>query len=234
MEILSASPKTLFLYGPEVHKLHLEFEVAERKVVLTLSADLAAGDYLAGGVSGVAITPTVYAASHDATLAAIAVKIAALETIDTAVASARTITITPFDNAILSYDFSVVSSAAGTAVASVAETHGNVYKGQPCILTGVGEKIAPLASGSPYRNAIGFPIQDGTPGDLVTLVMKGFAVINAESSQESMVPGPVKVAGYDVDNARVKYAIATADTDVAGWALDSGNTGDDIRVVISA
>jgi len=234
MEILSPSPKTLLLYGPEVHKLHLEFEVAERKEVLTLSADLVAGDYVAGSVAGVSISNTVYAASHAATLSAIAAKIAALATIDTAVASGRTITIVPFDNAELAYSFSVVSSAAGTATASVATTQGTVYPGQPVALAGVGEQVYPLAAGSPFRNAIGISLHTGKPGELITIVMKGHAVIMAKSSQASMVPGPVKVAGFDTTSLRVTYAIASADTDVAGWALDAGDEGADIRVVISA
>ena len=101
METLSPSPKTLFLYGPEVHKLHLEFEVAERKEVLTLTADLVASDTVVGGINGTQISATNYASNHAATMAAIAVKIAALSTITSATVSGRTIIITPKNNAAL-------------------------------------------------------------------------------------------------------------------------------------
>lgn len=234
METLSPSPKTLLLYGPEVHKLHLEFEVAERKVVLTLSADLVAGDYVAGVIGGVAITNTVYATSHNATMTSIAAKIAALDAIDTATVSGRTITIVPFDNATLDYAFTVVSSAAGTAVASVAETQGAIYPGQPIVLVGSGEKVKPLAAGASYFNAIGFSIHQGEPGELITAVVKGHAVIAAESGENSLVPGPVKVLGFNTSTKRVKYGATTTHADVAGWALDAGDTGDDIRVLVSA
>lgn len=234
METLSPSPKTLLLYGPEVHKLHLEFEVAERKVVLTFSADLVTGDYVTGVVGGVAITNTVYATNHATTMAAIAAKIAALDAIDTATVSGRTITITPFDNAVLDYAFTVVSSAAGTAVASVAETQGKIYPGQPIVLTGSGEKVKPLAAGVSWFNAIGFSIHAGEPGELITAVMKGHAVIAALSGENSLVPGPVKVIGFDTDTQRVKYGVTSTATDVAGWAIDGGNTGDEIRVIVSA
>jgi hypothetical protein len=236
MEILSASPKTLLLYGPEVHKLHLEFEVAERVDVLTFSADLVEHDQIFFSADGVAATPITWGTAHSNTMTALAAAIANLDSIDTATVSGRTIIITPVDNAVLTYNVSVARllDGIGTAVGTVANTQGAVYPGQPVVLVGSGEKVKPLAAGVGFLNAIGFSLHKGLAGELITVVMKGHAVIAAESGEASLIPGPVKVLGFDTATLRVKYGVTSTDTDVAGWALDAGNDGDDIRVVVSA
>ena len=116
----------------------------------------------------------------------------------------------------------------------MSETQGTIYPGQPVVLTGSGEKVKPLASGVGFLSAVGVSIHKGLPGELITVIMKGHAVLAAESGETSLIPGPVKVIGFNTSTLRVKYGVTSTDTDVAGWALDSGNDGDAIRVVISA
>lgn len=64
---------------------------------ITWSGDFVASNKINGSINGVAIAETTYASSHDATIAAVAVAIAALDTVDTATcpgSGSRVITVT--------------------------------------------------------------------------------------------------------------------------------------------
>ena len=84
-------------------------------------------------------------------------------------------------------------------------------------------------------NVIGIAMQDADAGELVTVMMKAFAVIFMECATDSLVAGPVKIHtnGY---NATTGYTEvdddSVDDTDIVGWALEGGDDGDVVPVAI--
>lgn len=107
-----------------------------------------------------------------------------------------------------------------------------VFKGQPVKLDATG-KIVPAAAAEAEHNIIGVAIMDGAEGELVTVGMRGYAIIWAESVA-ALTPGPIKYTGYNgtteynqVDSGTVTQANAM------GWALDVASAAAElVRVVI--
>lgn len=107
-----------------------------------------------------------------------------------------------------------------------------VYKGQPVKLDAAGT-IVPAAAGNGPGIIIGYSIHDGAAGELVTVACRGYAVVNAEASTDALVAGPVKYAAMNSATGYAEYDDATVDTtNVAGFALDGGDNGDVIRVLV--
>lgn len=233
MDNFGNQTKTRFLYGPEAHKLRLEFEVAEKKDTLTLSADLVTSNVVNGTINGVAITPVTFATDHATTMTALAAAIAAHANVDTATASGRVITVVPLDNAELTYGF-FVTAGASQATVTKAVLQDKVYMGAPLKLVGDGEQVTPMIAGDAFYKCIGFSMHNGSAGALITVAMRGFAVIVAQSGEASLVPGTVKVSGVDATTGQTKYVATSTAADVAGWAITGGDSGDEIHVVLCA
>ncbi|MCP3683873.1 MAG: hypothetical protein GY861_14405 [bacterium] len=93
------------------------------KTIITMTADLVAGDIVDISINGNAIASYTYAVSHNASMTAIAALVQALTGIDTAVSSARIITVLADDGVTIStVTEAVTNGGAGTAVASSAES----------------------------------------------------------------------------------------------------------------
>lgn len=233
MDNFGSQTKTRFLYGPESHKLRLEFEVAEKKDTLTLSADLVTSNVVNGTINGVAITAVTFATDHATTMTALAAAIAGHADVNTATASGRVITVIPNDNAELIYGF-FVTGGASQATITKADLQGDIYMGAPVKLVGDGEQVTPMVAGDAFYKCIGFSMHNGVAGSLITVAMRGFAVIVGQSGEANLVPGAVKVSGVDSTTGQTKFVATSTVGDVAGWAITGGDSGDEIHVVLCA
>jgi hypothetical protein len=234
METLGNSPKTVMLYGPEVHKLHLEFEVAEASTTITFSADLVASDSLLYviGTSGPVAVP--YATSHDATMTAIADAIDNLAEVEEVTVSGRVITIKwSNDHAIPIFYFELTNGGLGTATVSAtgySADLGKIYKGMSVAITDTG-KIRPANGADKAHAVIGISIHNATPGQLATVAMKGYAAVKALASG-TVVPGPVKQVAVAISEGLCSYAVSSDIDYSVGLAISGGDNGDEITVVI--
>lgn len=247
MDTFGGQSKTTFLYGPEAEKLHLEFEVNAQKQSITLSADLVAADTVSASINGVAITDTLYATSHAATMTAIAAKIAAAAGVATATAAGRVITITPVfkpdpqglyrgqlpvSNPALYIGASVAHAGLGTAVATTPALTYPIRKGQLVQLSGSAELIQRVAAAADAYKAIGVCIHEGPFSSLVTVAMKGYVVVIGKAAANNMVPGPVEVTSFAA-NGTPQYTNTTTAANVVGHSLDSSSAiGDDVRICL--
>lgn len=124
------------------------------------------------------------------------------------------------------------------------EADGDIHVGQPCKLHSDGGKVSPCASGDAASLMVGVSIHEAESayGAYVVLATRGYVVIKAQSSG-SVTPGPVQYAGFDATTLYNKVAdlavVATPDGAAAlpeslhvGWALDAGDTGEIIRVLV--
>ena len=108
----------------------------------------------------------------------------------------------------------------------------DVKKGQPLVLETVGT-VDVAADGDTPDLIIGVAMQDTDAGELVTCMMRGYAIIFCEWKAASSVAGAVT---YDAYNATTGYNEVDDDTvswaNMWGWALDDGGDGDVTRVVL--
>lgn len=110
-----------------------------------------------------------------------------------------------------------------------------VKAGQPVVME-ADEKIGPITTSSSTQAIIGIAMQDGAAGELVTVMMKAFAIIYAECETDSLAVGPVRIGSSAVYNATTGYVLiddASVDhSNQIGWALKSGDDGDVVPVAI--
>lgn len=102
------------------------------QIDLVFSADLVSSNSVAGTVNGTALTATVYATSHAATMAAIATKIEAIDGVASATvggANDRTITVLAEDGTAISASGFVVTLGASQATVTQTNTTTDVFQG---------------------------------------------------------------------------------------------------------
>ena len=114
------------------------------------------------------------------------------------------------------------------------EAAGVIKRGQPVALTGVGEKVAAAGTAAANINIIGYSVHDAEAGDLITVGMRGYAIIWAEAATIG-VSGPVK---YDSFNGTTEKNVFDTDTvtaaDHMGWQIDDAAAiGDEVRIVLN-
>lgn len=92
------------------------------------------------------------------------------------------------------------------------------------------EKISPCAAGDAENIIIGIALTDAAADELVTVGVRGYAVIYAKSSAAT-VAGPVEIGAYTSGFNTFTTASAVAKT--AGWSLDAAaGAAEIIRVLI--
>jgi hypothetical protein len=129
----------------------------------------------------------------------------------------------------------VVTAGGSQATITRATDTNNVKKGQLVQLQ-IDGTIEPVVAGDYRHQAIGIAMQDGEGKDLVTVMMKAFAIVMMEAGTSALLAGPVKIhstavnptTGYpEVDDASVTAA------NMLGWALEPAtNVADVIPVAI--
>ena len=115
------------------------------------------------------------------------------------------------------------------------ETAVSVKKGMPVYITGDGQ-VSPNLVTTTTQQTIGISMHDGEAGELVTVMMKAYAIIFAECETAGLVAGPVSNGTTDPYNAVTGYvliddAVVTSATQL-GWALEGGGDGDIVRVAL--
>ena len=232
------SQSKTFILKNESHKPHEEFEVDALKATITFSADLVTSNVVNGKVNNTAISPVTFATSHSNTMTLLAAAIEALgiaaNIADASVTSARVITVTAYDSSqpLVLHEF-VVTAGASQATVTYGSDNNRIFKGQPVKLTADG-KIEPYAAGDIPAKLIGYAVQDGYGGDLVTVMMKAFAIIYAEAYATAHLPGVCRMAAFNSTNKMMEVDDGgTLDhTTIIGNCLDSGGDGDVVRVAV--
>jgi len=229
---LGTASKTLFL-KQNLHLVTEEFEVKELTTALAIDADLVASNSTVVTVNGLATSATVYASSHDATMAAIAVKVAALSGVRSATAAARTITI-EMESQVAAPVISAVTSSGSSQGAWTATADNNaIYPGQPVKLTTDG-KVEPLAAAGNLVDNIGHSLHQGYGRELVTVVMRAQTIIFAEATAANGTAAPVKTGTFNTVSSRARFDDASVTHEnYVGWALDpSTDIDEEIRVAL--
>lgn len=239
MEPLGEITKTMLLKH-ESHKLHQEFEVDALKATITFSADLVISNTINGRVNGVAIAQVTFSTDHDTTMDLIVAALEALDAVDSCVltdaSNNRQITVYAADQESVFFLSDWVVAAGGSqATVTLAHDTNDVHLGQPVVLTSDG-KLEPATSSHTKGAVIGISMHTSIGGEMATVEMKAMAIVFMECATDSLNAGPVKLhangrnssTGYmEVDDASVDH------TNQIGWALDSGDDGDVIRVAIA-
>lgn len=112
-----------------------------------------------------------------------------------------------------------------------------IKAGQPLKLQTDGE-VEPAAAGDTADLIIGYALTDAASTERVTVVVRGIAVVLGVAGADSQTPGPVQLGTYLADPGRLKFvAVTGADAaaklaKLVGFALDGGDTDDEIEVLI--
>ena len=110
-----------------------------------------------------------------------------------------------------------------------------VKKGQPVVITD-DEQVQPAGTTSTTQQIIGFSMHDGDEGELVTVMMKAYAILFVQVETASLAAGPVRLGTTGVYDAGTGYVLiddATVDhNDQLGWALEGGGVGDIVRCAL--
>lgn len=113
-------------------------------------------------------------------------------------------------------------------------TGATIKKGQAVKLNTAGE-VVPAVAGELEHLVIGYSVHDGLAGELVTIGMKAFTIVWAQSAG-ALDAGPVKIGAAGADPLYATYVAAvhaTPGADTVGWALDGAAATDElIRVAL--
>lgn len=241
MEHLGNTTKSIFLVGPESHKLSLEFEAVGTIGVITLSANLVADDSITGKINGKAVTAVAFATTHAAAMAALQTNIEKIAGVEKAWIDDKVITFVMASNTapIVMTEWEVTSGGNGTATVTTSLEEVPMAPGTPVILIGAGEKVAPASLHAKFgiatatANLLGITLH-GTKNvykdGLVTVVVKGYVVTFGQCSSAVEV-GPISHDGIDTTTGYNKYKTGVA-THIIGLALDEGADTDIIRVLL--
>lgn len=115
------------------------------------------------------------------------------------------------------------------------ETAVAVKKGQMVYITGDGQ-VSPALIGTTTQQIIGISMHDGLAGELVTVMMKAYAIVFMECETAALVAGPVRVGTASPFNATTGYNLiddlSVDHADMIGWAIEGGDAGDLVRVAL--
>lgn len=233
--------KSIFLNGPESHKMALQFEAAPSLAKIEFSADLIADNVVNLKVNGTAIAPVTFAATHDATMALLVTAIEAVTTVQDA-------KISPLDPQVIYYYLkdASVTPAVTEAVVTAGNTQATITAsvvtnliapGMPVGLIGQDELVASLPVITAWKGSVemshfvGVSIHNAGPGELLTAFVRGYTVVYGQADG-AVVAGPVKVTGYDATTLYVKYGVTAATTNPVGWALDNVADTEVTRIIL--
>lgn len=229
------SDTTNIFYKSEGEQLSHAFAVADRRAILSFSADFVASNSTALSVNGVSITPVVYATSHAATFAALVAAIDGLSSVESATGNSTTrlITIIPTDQTIDPVIVAATTGGAGQPTIT-KETGNDLYPACPVVLDTDGSirRFSVLAD-TQNTQVIGYAIMAGAAGEIVTVKLHGDNVIEALAA-DAIVPGPVAFSSYDSTTGKIKFTDGSVTiTNMMGWAIDTADAdGDEIKVIL--
>lgn len=232
--------KSIFLNGPESHKMALQFEAAPSLGKITFGSDLGASNVFSATINGVAISPVTYGVGHDATMALIVTALKALATVGDAKISpldARSIYFYLVDETVEPVVTNAAVAGGSAVVVTTSAILNNIYPGMPVGLVGRDELVGTIPVITAWlgtfemARCIGVSVHTAEPGELLTAFVRGYTVVYGQADG-AVTAGPVKVTGYDTITGYVKYAVTTATTDPVGWALDNVSTTEVVRIIL--
>ena len=110
-----------------------------------------------------------------------------------------------------------------------------VKKGQPVVISG-NEEVDAAGTASTTQQIIGFSMHDGEAGDLITVMMKAYAILFVQCETATLAAGPVRLGSTSVYNATDGYVYIDDDTvtgaNQVGWALEGGGVDDVVRLAV--
>lgn len=221
----------------ESHKLFHEFEVGGVLCTLTFSGDLVTSNTIDGEIDAVGIAQVTYASSHANTMALIVTELLTETSVLTAtLIGTHTISFRAVDPAAaMALTNWIVAAGAGQATILAVTGTNIIYKGHPVQLESDGT-IRPVVAGDYRFENVGFSMHDGIDAELVTVMMKAFAIVFMECATDALLAGPVKIHanGYNATTGYLEVDDASVTTaNMLGWALDGGDDGDVIRVAVA-
>jgi hypothetical protein len=110
-----------------------------------------------------------------------------------------------------------------------------VAKGQPVVISG-NELVSPAGIAATTQQIIGISMHDAIAGELITVMVKGWAITFVECETALLVAGPVKLGGVATFNPLTGYVMiddaAVSHLNQIGWAIEGGVAiGDIVRVI---
>jgi len=114
-------------------------------------------------------------------------------------------------------------------------TGQTVKKGQPVVIAGNGiVQAAGIASTT--QAIIGFSMHDGDAGELVTVMMKAYAILFVQCETASLAAGPVRLGSTAVYNSTDGYVYiddaSVTHLNQIGWAIEGGDVDDVVRLAL--
>jgi hypothetical protein len=231
--------KTIFLKGPEAHKLHEEFEVEGLSHSLTFSAALVTANVINGNVAGVAIPAITFATDSDTTMAAIATAIAGMAGVRDAYVvdagtSDRVIMVVP-DNQTTGIPLTgfVVTAGGSQATVVAADVNKKIFEGMPVEINPTTGRIQPLTAATASTTKIGYAVMDAVYGQYCTVALMGYCITYCKSA-DALAHGPVAYSSYDAVAGYVKVTdTSVTATNIIGWVIDSTTGADEtVRVIM--
>jgi len=129
--------------------------------------------------------------------------------------------------------FHIDPEAHKLSISFVVETGQTVNKGDAVVLTATGT-VQSAALDDERTLVIGYSMHDGLADEEVTVVMRGYTVVNAEAAADSLDAGIVKLGAYNGTTGLREYVAGGAEPDlVVGHNLTQAATnGDAIKVCL--
>lgn len=93
--------------------------------------------------------------------------------------------------------------------------------------------VEPVDAADTQNLAIGYCMQDAEADEYVTVAMRGYSILFAES-QGALAAGPVEYDDFGTGNEDLPEFIAAADnTDTVGWNIDqAAGANEIIRIIV--
>jgi hypothetical protein len=108
-----------------------------------------------------------------------------------------------------------------------------VKKGQQITQTVTGT-VQPIAAASAPHLVIGIAMNNAAAGEVVTVMLKAYAIVYCESNAAATNAGPVKWAAWNSTTLLTEVSSTSVDaTNIMGWAIDAGAAdGSVVRVAM--
>lgn len=116
-------------------------------------------------------------------------------------------------------------------IAHAFEASAAIKKGQAVKLDAAGT-VSPVATATTLPKHIGFALNDAATGEMVTVSLRGRAIIWAEATA-AQDAGMVKYGSYNSTTSRSVFTATTTDSEMHGWSIDQTTAANEaIRVIL--